>query len=464
MALLDMAGMKLWFCSCRGSYGHFHFIVFAKPKFQCYICVIDKISSKTAIEMGSCDLEGRESMLFRLEIENFYSIRERQVLDLRVSEKAPAKPERFVPIYPGATERVPKVMVTFGANGAGKTNSLRSVVFLAWFVSDSFRQPPEGTIPLAPFYNRDSLGHPTRLAVSLGGPTNLSDPDDPSTTFGTYDYELVILHGQQSNRVARESLRHRIHGARRSVRVFERNESGEVLAGETFSLTRYGPVIDKIRPNASVISTLAQFEHRPSIALREFARLVATNLFITKTDYTDDQVLTTLGANPSILEALNREIPRADLGVQSLQIQHNGGRPAVVFSHAGLDFAVPLHLESHGTQSFVRSFPIIASALDSGALAVIDEFDASLHPHMLVEIVRWFHDPQRNPNDARLWVTCQNASLLEELEKEEIIFCEKDSLGRTILYGLQDIKNVRRVDNYYRKYLSGVYGALPAFG
>jgi hypothetical protein len=50
------------------------------------------------------------------------------------------------------------------------------------------------------------------------------------------------------------------------------------------------------------------------------------------------------------------------------------------------------------------------------------------------------------------------------VHKEEVFFCEKDSQGRTSVYGLQDIQNVRRTDNRYRKYLSGVYGAVPRLG
>ncbi len=83
---------------------------------------------------------------------------------------------------------------------------------------------------------------------------------------------------------------------------------------------------------------------------------------------------------------------------------------------------------------------------------------------MLSEILRWFYDPKRNPNDAQLWMSCHNASLLEELSKEEVLFCDKDGRGRTQVYGLRDIQSVRRTDNYYRKYLGGVYGAVPQIG
>jgi hypothetical protein len=57
-----------------------------------------------------------------------------------------------------------------------------------------------------------------------------------------------------------------------------------------------------------------------------------------------------------------------------------------------------------------------------------------------------------------------NVSLLECLIKEEVLFCEKDGRGRSTVYGLRDIQAVRRGDNFYRKYLSGVYGAVPNVG
>lgn len=403
-------------------------------------------------------------MLYRLEIENFYSIRDRQVLDLRVSEKAPPKPERFAPVHPGAAERAPKVVAVFGANGAGKTNTLRALAFIAWFVRDSFQLAPEARIPLAVFQEREALGHQTRLAVSLGGATDLVPANGSASRFGIYEYELVIGWSNTTNRVLRESLRHRVQGSKRSFRVFERNEDGDVLDGETFPLARYRSVIAKIRPNASVISTLAQFDHGPSLAVRNAASTVSTNLFLVRQEYTDEQLLAAFATHPALVEAVNREIPRADLGIREMRIAAGGLQPAMHFVHEGLDVPVAWPLESHGTQSFIRTFPLIARALESGGIAVVDELDASLHPMMLAEIVRWFHDRERNPKDAQLWLTCQNASLLEELEKEEVAFCEKDGRGRTALYGLQDVRNVRRVDNYYRKYLSGAYGAVPTIG
>ncbi len=404
-------------------------------------------------------------MIYRLEIENFHSIKERQVLDLTVSEKVRRNPERFAEIHPGSPTRVPKVIAAFGANGAGKTTLLRALAFVAWFMRDSFQQPPEAALPVVPFNDQDGPLRQTRLALSFGGPTNLGQGSGPEEGFGTYDFEIVIGSGDRTNKIMRESLRHRRHGTRRPVRVFERNENGEVLEGEHFPLAGYRPVIDKPRPNASVISTLASFDHAPSVELRDAARSVVSNLSIVdQDDSSDNRLLTALAANPSLLEALNREIPRVGLGIRSLRPGAGPRGPGAQINHRGLINPIPWHLESAGTRCFIRTFPLVAAALESGGLAVIDRFDSALHPTILAELVRWFHDPERNPLNAGLWIGCQNAALMEELDKEEIVLCEKDGFGRTRIYPLQEVEGVRRIDNFHRKYMSGAYGAVPTIG
>jgi predicted ATPase len=138
--------------------------------------------------------------------------------------------------------------------------------------------------------------------------------------------------------------------------------------------------------------------------------------------------------------------------------------PVFLFEHRGLDYQLPLHLESHGTRQFLRVFPAIHVALETGGIAVLDELDLAIHPLVLPEILRWFIDPRRNPHGAQIWFTCQNAAILDFLDKEEIFFCEKDGRGRSIVYGLSDVQDVRRADNFAKKYLGGRYGAVPRFG
>jgi AAA15 family ATPase/GTPase len=213
-----------------------------------------------------------------------------------------------------------------------------------------------------------------------------------------------------------------------------------------------------------VIATLAQFDHQPSLLLQRLAASILTNIFIEKVDFSEDKVVRFYAEHPELIEALNREIERIDLGIRGMSIDSSAAGPVARFEHEGLDRLMPLHLESHGTRQFIRIYPMLIQTLKIGGVAVIDELDLAIHPLVLPEILRWFYDPTRNQQNAQLWMSCQNASLLDDLIKEEVYFCEKDSRGRTRVYGLQDIQSVRRNDNYYQKYLGGVYGAVPQLG
>ena len=247
------------------------------------------------------------------------------------------------------------------------------------------------------------------------------------------------------------------------IRLFERDENGKVTAAKAFQLSGYRQVLEKVlRPNASVISTLAQLKHRYGMWLWQAASTVTTNILLVRTEGGEEEMTRHYAANPKLVEMLNREIGRIDLGIRSMQVVPDQQGPSIRFVHEGLSVPVPLLLESHGTRLFLRVYPLILHALETGGIAVVDELDASIHPLILPEIVGWFHDPGRNPRNAQLWMTCQNASLLEYLIKEEVLFCDKDTSGRTSIYGLSDVQSVRRGDNYYRKYLSGVDRRGPA--
>jgi uncharacterized protein len=409
-------------------------------------------------------------MLYRLEIENFYSIRDPQVLDLRVPKSVPDYPERFASLFPGSEGRAPKTVALFGPNGSGKSTVLKALAFLAWFLRESF-QHKGPNLPCERFNDEASANRPIRLAVELGGLMNLSaDARKPenlakNTDFGVFRYELELLPKDGVVRtVFREALRLKRQGQGKWLRVFERNPDRSVAGSKTFPLAGFSQVIDKVREDASLVATLALFEHEASKVLSEAAASVFRNILVDRTDLGDEGTIHYLAQTPTAVEALNRELQRIDVGVEEMRIVQTASGPAALFKHQGLQVDMPWGLESHGTRSFIRIFPLILLALERGGIAIIDELDLSIHPLILPEIVRWFYDTSRNRLNAQLWMSCHSASLLDDLTKEEVVFCEKDSHGSSQMYSLMDIGSVRRSDNLYKKYLGGVYGAVPQIG
>jgi hypothetical protein len=408
-------------------------------------------------------------MIHRIEIENFYSFRDPQVLDLRVPRNVPDYPERFSALCQGSAERAPKVVALLGANGSGKSGILKALAFLSWFLKDSF-QNNNSALPCERFNDEESMSRPIRLAVELGGLSELSfealnAPRHHNEEFGLYRYELELLPRDGAIRAAgREALRYKPQGQGKWQRVFERSADRQVRGSKTFSLSGYSQVVDKVRENASVVATLALFEHEPSKVLLQAAGSVFSNILWEREELSDQNLMKFLSQNPSAVDSLNRELQRIDLGIEQMSIRRFDSGPVAMFKHEGLREAMPWNLESQGTRSFIRVFPLLLMALQQGGVAIVDELDLSIHPLILPEIIRWFYDPVRNPANAQLWMSCHSASLLDDLSKEEIVFTEKDKLGRSSVYSLMDVQSVRRSDNLYKKYLGGAYGAVPHIG
>lgn len=404
-------------------------------------------------------------MLYRVEVENFYSIRAPQVIDLRIAANAPEIPCRFAPIWPGAGEYVPKTVAIFGANASGKSTVLRVVAFLANFILHSFTAPPAQRIMFDRFNDEEALIGPSRFAVELGALVDLTEPNHPGAPMCRYRYELEI-DGSVEAKVFRESLFYWPEKDGRRRALFHRRADGTIEAAKEFGLSAplKASLQAVLRDKVSVISTLYQLKHVQATRIWEGVATVISNIFVEKTEATDDQMVRQYANFPVQLEMLNKEISRIDLGIRSVQVAPGDAGPRLQFIHENLDLPMPLHLESAGTRHFLKIFPMIANVLSTGGVLLLDEADAHIHPMVLPEILRWFHDPERNPAQAQLWMTCHNASLLDTLVKEEVLFAQKDAAGQTSVYGLADIKGVRREDNFYKKYLSGVFGAVPQIG
>lgn len=420
-------------------------------------------------------------MFYKLEIENFYSIRDLQVIDLTVDGKVEDGEGRLAPIFEGSAARVPKVIAIYGANASGKTTVLRALHFILSVVKDSVDR---GFGPIDRFNDTESGNRPTRFAIEFGGAMDLGadvarrvQSGEPVTQ-GVYRYELELANKDgNTTHIVREALRQRPNAAGRWVRVFERatnrHESDPVTFthsvkdSPSFSLSGFQHLVKTLAGNHSVISSFAKFQHPAAQLFVEAARQSFFQVEPLQAA-SDMHIVQFLKRAPAVVEQLGRELGRIDVGVEGLAFRDGPDGPYLTFRHTGLDLEMPWALESHGTRAFIKLFPFLSGALEVGGLAAIDELDAALHPLLIPNLLRWFYCPSgRNPLEAQLWLTCHSASLLDDLTKEEIVMCEKDHHGRSRVYSLMDVQaetRVRRDNNHYRKYLGGHYGAVPRLG
>lgn len=410
-------------------------------------------------------------MLYKLEIENFFSVRDHQVLDLSIDAKVPDPDGRFAPIFEGATVRAPKAVVLYGANASGKTTVLRALEFVAVMIRDSVQRTLPGFAQCERFNDAESAERPMRFAIELGGVMNLTPEvmhrfnSGGTVEYGVYRYELELDVTQgAAKRIRNEALHQKPNGQGKWQRVFERDEAGKVKGSKTFSLSGYQHLVKTLAGNHTVLSSFAKFQHPVAQLFVDMARKA---IFLNEPAahvQNDKAVIDYLKNQPQVLSRLNAEMSRIDVGVEGLRFQDSQDGPFLMFKHSGLQVEMPWLLESHGTRAFIKIYPLLVMALDAGGVVAIDEMDAAIHPLVLPELLQWFYDREgRNRNDAQLWLSCHSASLLDDLRKEEIVICEKDRQGRTRFFSLMDVK-VRRDENHYRKYLSGLYGGVPLIG
>lgn len=124
--------------------------------------------------------------------------------------------------------------------------------------------------------------------------------------------------------------------------------------------------------------------------------------------------------------------------------------------------------ESYGTIRFINMFPLVIKAIQTGGTLVVDEFDASIHPMALMNIINIFHNDDINIHHAQLIFNTHNPIFLNSnlFRRDEIKFVERDDDShQSILYSLSDFgttgdKGVRQHEDYMSKYFISQYGAI----
>lgn len=124
--------------------------------------------------------------------------------------------------------------------------------------------------------------------------------------------------------------------------------------------------------------------------------------------------------------------------------------------------------ESYGTVRFINEFPLIIDALLNGGTLIMDEFDASIHPMALMNIINIFHNDDININHAQLIFNTHNPIFLNSnlFRRDEIKFVERNDFTHiSDLYSLSDFKTygkngVRKGEDYMKNYFVNQYGAI----
>lgn len=393
-------------------------------------------------------------MLHSYAFSNFQSFRERVEVDLSINRKTSLTD--WMAESPTG-ERLSKLMAVIGPNGSGKTALLKPAVFMSWFIGQSFQLPPDAAIPINPHFAAE--GEPTEFEAVV-------DFDDK-----VWRYVLRCTH----ERVLHEALylkRERFGYV--FVRDWDAKSKSYVVKQQDFGLP--AQEARRVRPNVSLISWAAQFG--VPLATRMAAAYVITNVNLFGRVPMGEQVLQRAARHFSNHHEqrgrMSQLLSGWDLGLSGVALQEISvsnpqeteqkvWMPFGKHQSRGKEFLIPFFMESSGTQGAFVLLSLLLEALESGGLAVIDEFENDLHPHMLEPILDLFANPATNPHQAQLLFTCHAMEVLNLVHKSQVMLVQKDVDCESTASRMDAVEGIRNDDNFYAKYMAGAYGAVPVF-
>ncbi len=119
--------------------------------------------------------------------------------------------------------------------------------------------------------------------------------------------------------------------------------------------------------------------------------------------------------------------------------------------------------ESSGTQIVAGLLGVFLAALENGGVVAVDELDRSLHPLLLIEMVRLFKDRRYNGRGAQLVFTVHNTDILETdlLRVSEVGIISKTVQEGSTIARISDFAGVGKVENFRKQYLAGRFSGIP---
>ena len=191
-----------------------------------------------------------------------------------------------------------------------------------------------------------------------------------------------------------------------------------------------------------------------------------------KTVYRANNVYTApvFESNTVVDEYLNEAASRFGINSNKLVYIKNkkADNPPVLCSVMPNKRVVPSEFfESYGTIRFVNLFPLVAEALRNGTTLIIDEFDSSIHPSAIMDMITIFHNDEININHAQLIFNTHNPLYLNNnlFRRDEIKFIDRnDETKCSHHYSLSDFgtkgTNARKGKDYMNNYFMDEYGAI----
>jgi uncharacterized protein len=439
-------------------------------------------------------------MLIRLTLANFLSFRDETSFSMLATrekqhaERVYTDQKRDLKILP--------IAALYGANGSGKSNFYRLILFIRDLVLDP-AQNPDDQIPIRPF-RLDSVSEerPSRFSIEVLTHDNSIYRLTVAVTAKRVIEEKLELVGTTKDRLVYSRSADEgwtwgeLHGE--SIAAEERDflafKARDTLPNQLFlgvlrgrSIRHVDPVIEWFRKGLQLMTPNTVFKQleinlQKIAGLRQYCiaalRRADTGIAsLARHDIPLNSIPLPENVGPDMEQMFRKVIP---VGNGMLMSTPDGDRFTLRHEEDGLHATrlTTVHRtkdgrkveffmsdESDGTQRFVDLLPAFYDLVqpDQPKVFVIDEIDRSLHTELTRSLLEAFLQSLTSHSRSQLIFTTHDVMLLDQeiLRRDEIWFAEKDEDGNSKLVGLSDFKGVRADKDIRKSYLLGRFGGMP---
>ena len=415
-------------------------------------------------------------MLIEFNVQNYRSFKSQQSLNLLAAKIKENENNKF---KAGKLDLLKSVAI-YGANASGKSNLVKAFSFMKYYIENS----------VSDFPNENKRINTERYLLST-----ITDKE-PSVFEVTFIKESIRYRygfAVTTEKVVEEWLYH-VENVQETL-VFERDIDGNINNPAKYKSDFKG-LGEKTKKNSLFLTVLGQFNN--SIALKVSKWFSNVIIMSSNGEHNYYDIAQYIKENENKKRILNY-LKVADLSIEDILLEEKNideipGIPQALIDEIKNNSILPpvavrfdtihkkyddknKHIddvkfdmtrnESDGTNHFFNLIEPVDSTLIEGGVIIVDELDRSLHPLLVDSIVKMFHDPEINKNNAQLVFTTHYTKILnnESFRRDQIYFSEKTRYGETKLFSLVeyivDGKKTRKDASYEKDYLSGKYGAVP---
>lgn len=441
-------------------------------------------------------------MLYRVIIGNYRSFGEEQEFNMFPNMRR----DNFTHhIYNASSLPVLKETAIYGANGAGKSNFVKALAFIAqfttevsaqdklwlrnWYLENRFRLPVyEGDKPVGILieFGLEGMVFIYNIEIGLQGVET-----ENLYISGKGKGDHISIYSRSGNNVTFEAANVGEDVRKIFIRQIAENPSTSIMAlNGTLHLSddeNMAKAFKWFNKKLSVVSVARQIpwlieQLKDQKDVLEFVNRIfsevglgITNMGIKASQF-DEWINKTNNGERNILNSLlsnagtdaNQTVSKMGSEIPMYSISTENGERMVrefIFNQIGRNGyagAMNASAQSAGTLRLLSLVPALYYAMKNESTVVIDEIDNGIHPLLIKLLIKYFGD---SDTKGQLIYTTHETPLLNQqelLRADEVWFTEKKQ-GETQMYSLNDFKYHKSL-SIENGYLDGRFGAIPFLG